>query len=41
MDKDLATFADWFDTYLLKRTPAAEGQSSQRETEPRIGLRKQ
>jgi acetyl esterase/lipase len=41
MDKDLATFADWFDTYLLKREPAAEGQSSRRETEPRIGVRKQ
>jgi acetyl esterase/lipase len=40
MDKDLTTFADWFDTYLLKRVPAAEGQSSQRESEPRIGPRK-
>jgi acetyl esterase/lipase len=26
MDKDLVTFADWFDTYLTKRTPAAEEQ---------------
>jgi acetyl esterase/lipase len=32
MDKDLVAFADWFDTYLLKRVPAAEADRQSSRT---------
>jgi acetyl esterase/lipase len=36
MEKDLVTFADWFDTYLLKRAPAEEEQ--RQAARPRLAV---